>query len=103
HSEQSHIRIEALYNLFAFDEPAAIAACVALERQCAAQDWFEVRHGLVLALGELTRTGWLTASSQADAMLTILESTSAREQSTALEQSVRDVVELARVSGHTAA
>jgi hypothetical protein len=51
-SEEPHARIEALYHLFATDQPAAAKECEALDLEFAVGGRPEVRHALALSLRE---------------------------------------------------
>src|SRR5215470_17148638 len=97
---EPHTRIEALYHLFAIDEPAA--ACEALDREFTDGGRPEVRHALALALRELTAGGWLTASAQAEALLAPLRVRHWRGEAAQLEAEARYVANLARTASDPA-
>ena len=93
-----HACIEALYHLFAIDQPAAAVACEALDREFTDSGRPEVRHALALALRELTTGGWLTGSAQVEALLAPLRVRQWRGEGAQLEAEARDVADLARTA-----
>src|SRR5262245_56435270 len=95
---EPHARIEALYHLFAINQPAAAAACEALDREFTDGGRPEVRHALTLALRELTDGGWLTESAQVEALLASLRVRHWRGEAAQLEAEARDVADLARTA-----
>ena len=95
---EPHTRIEALYHLFATNQPAAAAACEALDREFTDGGRPEVRHALALALRELTAGGWLTESAQVEALLAPLRVRHWRGEAAQLEAEARDVADLARTA-----
>src|SRR5215475_1340025 len=95
---EPHTRIEALYHLFATNQPTAAAACEALDREFADGGRPEVRHALALALRELTAGGWLTASAQVEALLAPLMVQHSSGETAQLEAEARAVVALARTA-----
>src|SRR5215831_3724643 len=95
-SQESHARIEALFHLFATDQPAAAKECEALDREFAVGGRPEVRHALALSLRELTAAGWLTGAAEVEALLCPLEVRNERGEAAQLETEAREVVELAR-------
>ena len=95
---EPHTRIEALYHLFAIDQPAAAAACEALDREFTDGGRPEVRHALALALRELTTGGWLTGSAQVEALLAPLRVRQWRGEAAQLEAEARYVADLARTA-----
>src|SRR5262249_51897625 len=88
--------IEALYHLFATNQPAAAAACEALDREFTHGGRPEVRHALALALREFTAGGWLTESAQVEALLAPLKVRHWRGEAAPLEAEARKVADLAR-------
>ena len=96
-----HARIEALFHLFAIDPAAAAADCEKLDRMLAGQGRPEVRHGLAVALRELTKAGWLTGAAQIEALLAPLEVRSWRGETAQLEDETRAVLDLARAASYT--
>src|SRR4030095_12344280 len=97
-STEPHTRIEALYHLFATNQPAAAAACEALDREFSNSGHPEVLHALALALRELTAGGWLTESAQVEALLAPLSVRHWRGEAAQLEAEVRDGADLARTA-----
>ena len=97
-STEPHARIEALYHLFAIDQPAAAAACEALDREFTDGGRPEVRHALALALRELTTGDWLTDSAQVEALLAPLRVRHWRGETAQLEAEARYVADLARTA-----
>ena len=95
---EPHTRIEALYHLFATNQPAAAAACEALDREFTDGGRPEVRHALALALRELTAGGWLTESAQVEALLAPLRVRHWRGEAAQLEAEARYVADLARTA-----
>jgi tetratricopeptide (TPR) repeat protein len=95
---EPHTRIEALYHLFATNQPAAAAACKALDREFTDGGRPEVRHALALALRELTAGGWLTESAQVEALLAPLGVRYWRGEAAQLEAEAREVADLARTA-----
>jgi hypothetical protein len=67
-SQEPHARIEALYHLFATDQPTAAKECEALDREFSVGGRPEVRHALALSLWELTAAGWLTGAARVEAL-----------------------------------
>jgi tetratricopeptide (TPR) repeat protein len=94
---EPHTRIEALYHLFAINQPAA-AACEALDREFTDGGRPEVRHALALALRELTDGGWLTESAQVEALLAPLMVRHWRGEAAQLEAEARYIADLARTA-----
>src|SRR5262252_3773066 len=97
-STAPHARIEALYHLFATNQPAAAAAYEALDREFTDGGRPEVRHALALALRELTASGWLTESAQVEALLAPLRVRHWRGEAAQLEDEARAVANLARTA-----
>jgi tetratricopeptide (TPR) repeat protein len=96
-SREPHARIEALYHLFATDQPAAAKECEALDQEFTAGGRPEVWHALALALRELTAAGWLTGAAEVEALLSPLEVRNARGEAGAqLETEARQLVQIAR-------
>jgi Flp pilus assembly protein TadD len=95
---EPHTRIEALYHLFAINQPAAAAACEALDREFTDGGRPEVRHALALALRELTDGGWLTESAQVEALLAPLMVRHWRGEAAQLEAEARYIADLARTA-----
>jgi tetratricopeptide (TPR) repeat protein len=95
-SQQPHARIEALYHLFATDQPTAANECEALDREFTLNGRPEVRHALSLSLRELTAAGWLTGAAEVEALLSPLEVRNERGEASQLEAEVRKVLEIAR-------
>ena len=99
-SKEPHARIEAVYHLFATDQPAAAAQCEALDREITDSGRPEVSHALALALRELSSAGWLTGAAQVEALLSPLEVRNSRGEAAQLETDARKVVDLARTASH---
>ncbi|HJQ57121.1 MAG TPA: tetratricopeptide repeat protein [Vineibacter sp.] len=95
-NREPHARIEALFHLFATDQPAAAEQCEALERDFASGGSPEVRHALALCLQELTAAGWLTGAAKVEALYSPLEVRNDRGEAAQLEAEARGLVELAR-------
>lgn len=95
-----HARIEALFHRFAIDQSAAAADCEKLDRELAGQGRPEIRHGLAVALRELTRAGWLRGTAQIEALLAPLEVRAWREETAQLEDETRAALDLARAAAY---
>lgn len=100
HSPEPHARIEALYHLFATDQPAAATMSAALERETASGWHPEVLSTMALAVGELSKAGWLTGEAQVEALLVPLTVRRARREAAQFEATARQVVNLAREASY---
>ncbi len=101
-SREPHARIEALFHLFAVDQPAAASACGDLDREFTTGGNPELRHALAIALRELSTGNWLTGSAQVEALLAPLEVRCSRGDAASLEGAAREVVELSRDASYPA-
>ena len=97
---EPHARIEALYHLFATNQPAAAAACEALDLEFTDGGRPEVRHAIALALRELTDDGWLTESAQVEALFAPLRVRHWRGEAAQLEAEACYVADLARTASN---
>ncbi|MDB6174106.1 MAG: hypothetical protein JWL59_3417 [Chthoniobacteraceae bacterium] len=99
-NEEPHAKIEALYHLFATDQPAAAIECQALDLRFHHEGQTETIHALALSLSELANAGWLTGSAQVEASLVPLEVRASRDEATKLEDAINEVLKIACVASY---
>jgi tetratricopeptide (TPR) repeat protein len=95
---ETHLRVEALYHLFAVDSNVAVTECDRLDREIMNNP--SRRVALVLPLQELLSAGWLDDAAKVESALVSLSYRDYRGETAQLEQSVSEILKLAEKAAH---